>query len=133
VAALFKGKDTTLKEFTDKGVKLGSWKEMIQEPLKRPQTLLDTNVVVQGDRAWVTCLETRPTMAAGSANLATQTFRKKGNEWMLIGHRFVPYGKPVVGVKNLVLCDASGCITKQITGQETYRGSVDEEENFKMP
>jgi len=146
VVALFKAYDSTMMEsatkqepgpitgkFKKDGV-LDSWQTVMgSDYLWRPQNLKTTDpvCVVQGDRAWVTCLETA---AEGSAKLVTQRFLKKDDEWMLVGHRTVPYGtlvKPTLD--KLTLCDASGCMTLPRLQSSTYsRSAVSSVDNFKL-
>ena len=58
------------------------------------------------DQATVTVLET---VANGATLLATQSFERAEEEWVLRSHHTIPYGKDTVA-KIALRCDERGCV-----------------------
>jgi hypothetical protein len=131
VAAHLKGKDATMTESTTTGHKISTWQTVLTSEERKGLTTTNPIVVVEGDRAWLTCLETA--WGEGSAKLVTQKFRKRGVDWMLVGHRTVPYGQvKAPTVDKSMLCDATGCVALFQSESLTYRGRADEEDNYQL-
>jgi hypothetical protein len=93
--------------FVAKGARLDGW-ETVLRPDRRPEglRLSDVDVTVERDQATVTVLET---VANGATLLATQSFERVDEEWVLRSHYTIPYGKDTVA-KIALRCDERGCV-----------------------
>ena len=96
-----------VSEFVSKGARLDGW-ETVLRPDRRPEglRLSDVDVTVERDQATVTVLET---VANGATLLATQSFERVDEEWVLRSHYTIPYGKDTVA-KIALRCDERGCV-----------------------
>ena len=94
-------------ELVSKGARLDGW-ETVLRPDRRPEglRLSDVDVTVERDQATVTVLET---VANGATLLATQSFERAEEEWVLRSHHTIPYGKDTVA-KIALRCDERGCV-----------------------
>ena len=101
------GDTNAIDRFVSRGAVLDNWGTVLR-PDRRPEglKLSDVDVTVERDQATVTVLET---VANGATLLATQSFEKVDEEWVLKSHYTIPYGKDTVA-KIALRCDERGCV-----------------------
>ena len=101
------GDTNAIDRFVSRGAVLDNWGTVLR-PDRRPEglKLSDVDVTVERDQATVTVLET---VANGATLLATQSFEKVNEEWVLKSHYTIPYGKDTVA-KIALRCDERGCV-----------------------
>ena len=101
------GDTNAIDRFVSRGAVLDNWGTVLR-PDRRPEglKLSDVDVTLERDQATVTVLET---VANGATLLATQSFEKVDEEWVLKSHYTIPYGKDTVA-KIALRCDERGCV-----------------------
>jgi len=100
--------DASVSEAVSQGARIEPW--AVNSPSFPPPDMRATDcdaLILSPEEAWTTAIE-RP--GEGGTLLASQRWRRVGNDWLLASHRYIPWSADGATAIVTLRCDGRGCV-----------------------